>query len=242
MNNKICGVYCIENLVNNKKYIGQSVDIKRRWRTHRYELNHASHINAHLQNAWTLYGEENFTFYILKECASELLDKVESEYICLFNTCSEDCGYNLDMVTSKSKIVSEETRKKLSDALSGENNPRYGAVVDDETRRKISEAHNNLYASGYKSKLIGVPKTEEHRKNLSIARMGLKSPKRKHVYCFELDEFFDCSGDVEDKYGFNSRSVRKCCTGDIKSCGTHPVTGEKLHWVYAENLQTIQND
>ena len=32
------GIYCIENLTNRKKYIGQSVDIPNRWRQHKNEL------------------------------------------------------------------------------------------------------------------------------------------------------------------------------------------------------------
>jgi predicted GIY-YIG superfamily endonuclease len=36
---KICGIYCIENLVNSKKYIGQSKDINRRWKEHKNQLN-----------------------------------------------------------------------------------------------------------------------------------------------------------------------------------------------------------
>ena len=31
MKEKLCGVYCIENILNNKKYIGISRDINRRW-------------------------------------------------------------------------------------------------------------------------------------------------------------------------------------------------------------------
>ena len=46
----ICGIYCIENLVNHKKYIGQSKDIFKRWRQHRSELNTNIHYNSHLQN------------------------------------------------------------------------------------------------------------------------------------------------------------------------------------------------
>lgn len=32
--NNTCGIYIIRNLINNKVYIGQSVDIKRRWQEH----------------------------------------------------------------------------------------------------------------------------------------------------------------------------------------------------------------
>lgn len=39
------------------------------------------------------------------------------------------------------RVVSEETRKKLSEALSGENHPFYGKHHSDETRRKMSESN-----------------------------------------------------------------------------------------------------
>ena len=36
---KISGIYCIENTKNHKKYIGQSIDIYQRWYAHKSKLN-----------------------------------------------------------------------------------------------------------------------------------------------------------------------------------------------------------
>ena len=75
MKDVICGIYCIENKINRKKYIGQSVDIYDRWYQHKYELSNNRHHNNHLQNAWNKYGCENFDFYILEECDEYKLDE-----------------------------------------------------------------------------------------------------------------------------------------------------------------------
>jgi predicted GIY-YIG superfamily endonuclease len=36
MDLNVAGIYKITNLINNKVYIGQSLDIKRRWKNHKY--------------------------------------------------------------------------------------------------------------------------------------------------------------------------------------------------------------
>lgn len=48
---KIIGIYCIENKVNHKKYIGQSIEIHQRWKRHVYDLNKGVHNNKHLQDS-----------------------------------------------------------------------------------------------------------------------------------------------------------------------------------------------
>ena len=59
--------------------------------------------------------------------------------------------------------ISEETRKKISEAKKGKNNPMFGRTFTDETRRKMSEAKK------------GVTLSEETRRKIS------ESLKRRHA-------------------------------------------------------------
>lgn len=43
------GIYKIENKVNGKVYVGQSIDINTRWKCHISYLNSGIHHNKHLQ-------------------------------------------------------------------------------------------------------------------------------------------------------------------------------------------------
>lgn len=45
------GVYQILNIVNNKRYIGSSVDIPKRWREHLHSLRQNVHCSRYLQRA-----------------------------------------------------------------------------------------------------------------------------------------------------------------------------------------------
>lgn len=87
------GVYSITNKVNNKKYIGQSLDIKHRWRHHINELKKNKHANSHLQNAWNKYGEEKFNFEIIQICEPSELDIKEQYWIKYYDSMKN--GYNL---------------------------------------------------------------------------------------------------------------------------------------------------
>lgn len=88
-----CGIYKITNLLNNKCYIGQSVDIYKRWCDHcKCGCGMDTPKNNKLYTAMLEDGLENFTFELLEECSKEELNKKELFYINLYE--SNDYGYN----------------------------------------------------------------------------------------------------------------------------------------------------
>lgn len=109
------GIYYIENQINNKKYIGQSNNIKDRWRRHISELNKNKHHNDYLQKSWNKYGENNFVFEIIEYCSIENLDDREQYWINFYNTMDRDFGYNLKTGGQNGgSVMSDETKEKMS--------------------------------------------------------------------------------------------------------------------------------
>lgn len=86
------GIYKIENIINNKVYIGSSNNIERRWKEHKRLLNNNKHHSIKLQRAWNKYGSENFKFSVLEECEVDRLLYLEQYYIDKFK--SYFAGYN----------------------------------------------------------------------------------------------------------------------------------------------------
>lgn len=84
-----CGIYCITNKINNKKYIGQSKNIPRRWREHQLSTEYNQYS---IQHAIHKYGIENFNFEIIEECLPEQLNERENYWINYYNTYYD--GYN----------------------------------------------------------------------------------------------------------------------------------------------------
>lgn len=88
------GIYKIENKVNGKVYVGQSIAIKIRWQQHKYEAQ-TGEKQAPLYLALRKYGIENFSFEVLEECPQELLNEKEIFWIAHYKSNDRDFGYNV---------------------------------------------------------------------------------------------------------------------------------------------------
>lgn len=89
----VCGIYKITNRITGLCYIGQSVDIAKRWKDHaKCGLGIDTPAQNKLYQAMLKYGLTNFTFELLEECERDLLNEKEKFYISLYQAC--DYGYN----------------------------------------------------------------------------------------------------------------------------------------------------
>ena len=124
------GIYKITSPTK-KIYIGQSLNIKKRFRS--YELLKCRHQPA-IYNSLKKYGVEKHKFEILCECEiSELNDK-ERYFQDVYSAIGKN-GLNclLTKSSDRSGELSDETKRKISKAKKSKKH-------SDETKRKMSES------------------------------------------------------------------------------------------------------
>lgn len=159
---KICGIYKIAN-PKKKVYIGQSVDIFRRFSF--YKRLHGRR-QLKLFNSFKKYGVEKHKFEVLHQCEPEQLNDLEVYYIELFQCFSGKYGLNLKSGGTIHYKFSEESKRKISEALKG-NTIWKGKTHSEETKQKMSEAKK-----GEKCYMYGKPKSKEHKRKISEAGKG----------------------------------------------------------------------
>jgi len=185
---KNSGIYQIQNVINNKKYIGSAVDIDRRWKEHLYKLKKGIHENKHLQRAFLKYGENSFEFMILEVVMTpeglilleqKYLDELYPEYNIL-PTAGSSLGYKHTEESKKKiseaekgKSLSEKTKKKISEARKG---THYKQPMSEEGRANISEAHKGNHYPKMSEAHKGKYPSEETRRKLSEAH---KNPSKE---------------------------------------------------------------
>lgn len=110
----ITGIYIIKNILNNKIYVGSTIDIKKRWRDHKWHLKENKHHNSHLQASYNKYG----------------FNVNDPQHIYLGQKCK--------------KHVKELSSKRMLDDKNpmygkfGKEHPKYGISLSKEKRNIIS--------------------------------------------------------------------------------------------------------
>ena len=161
-------IYKIINTETGKMYIGMTKrSIKKRLQVHLYEANFKKY-NMYLHNAIRKHGSDIFQIYLVEEVENkDLAAERERFWIKTFNTIQPN-GYNEHEGGLGGCLnASEELRKKLSDAKKGK--PPWNKGLNKSDPRVKVNAENISKA------MKGVPKSTEHRRNMSIAQAGNKN-------------------------------------------------------------------
>ena len=162
-------IYRITNMINNKYYIGSAESFARREWQHKYKLKRGDHKNPHLQASWNKYGGDAFVFEILEVVPEgKTAFEVENTYLHTHVGRAECYNINTDAIGMRTGIpMSEASKQKMSLSLIGKTaglkHYRYGLTLSPEVRQKIGDTQRGVAKP---------ERTEEHRRNLSIANAG----------------------------------------------------------------------
>lgn len=186
----IC-VYLIENVLDGKKFVGQTKNVKyRSWR-HFYLLQKQKHNNHYLQSAYNKHGRSAFTFKVLVENLPENYgDDVERGVIATLRTLDRQHGYNLSSGGRINFRISQESIEKQRQSITKTmNDPNFihksrGTKLSDEKKKKLSERFKGRtftkeQRENISKGLKGKPKSAEHVKNLRA--MWAEKKARKAV-------------------------------------------------------------
>lgn len=148
-------VYVIVNKINLKLYFGSHS-----WSGTDIDKNYYGSGKI-IKQAIEKYGKDNFIVYPIQFYSNaEECRKAEEELLTRYDIANNPYCYNIKNSAigwDKGKPLSDEHRKKLSQALKGK-------TVSEETRRKLSQANK------------GKTLSDEHRKKLSESKKGEKHP------------------------------------------------------------------
>lgn len=217
-------IYKITNLINGKVYIGQSIHPERRWIEHKQRARHGKEKSA-IHLAIEKYGEENFSFEILKW--SENYNKEEIDMIKKYNSLIPN-GYNITEGGENCCV------------LRGEDNPRntvpnniISLIIQDLKNNKLTD---RAIAKKYNltDKIIadinhGYSHKQENE-NYPI-RIKRGSQKLTQEQVREIKKYLETSlisyKELADKYGVSKGTIYHINTGrTFKEERNYPILKE----------------
>ena len=180
-------IYIIENIINNKIYVGISSDPERRWYDHCKPCKRWKSI---ISNSINKHGRDKFELIILEKC-NDLNSAHEQEkyWIKELNTISPN-GYNLREGGEAGGIPSFETRQKMSKTRLG---VKTGIPRSEEFKQKMSalmtgrtyssetiermKLASRLRVTKFKNPMYGKKHSKETLEKMRQARLNNPRPK-----------------------------------------------------------------
>lgn len=130
----ITGIYAIVNLISGKHYVGQAINVYKRWSVHLAELGKGHHHSKHLQRSWDKNGAALFYWVVLVECPEDELDDREQFWMDRLNAVSG--GFNVlpNAGSCRGYQMPLESRAKMSKSA------KQIALRDGESERRAERA------------------------------------------------------------------------------------------------------
>ena len=209
------GIYKIE-YKGECLYIGQSITLDDRRKSHLRKLRNGNHANVYLQRLYNKYGD-NFVFSVVEECNPKILTEREMYWISKLNPkCNMQIPCDSNIFTIK-----QESRDRMSKSSK--------AKMTNDMRIKISQKTKEaMHRPDVWNNFI---QGQNNKKNKNPWNKGTKGlmPKPwncKRVYCVELKKEFKTAFEAGLYIGAkNGKGVSRVCLGQRSKY-------KDMHWYY----------
>jgi group I intron endonuclease len=147
---------------NGKLYVGQAINIKKRWQSHKNVINCTTHklYKMPLYSAFRKYGWENVDKEVICECDIDRLDDEEIVCIKKYNTMHPN-GYNLTSGGNGNKKMSSYTLEKMRIALIKRHKEK---PMKNSSKNQISSSLKKYYRDVGEKIESKIKKSNSHRK------------------------------------------------------------------------------
>jgi len=161
-------VYEIRCEVDGRFYIGATINYHKRHLEHLNDLRKQRHHNQFLQRAFNKYGEDSFSFHILKEFSSE----------------DEMWKYEERLVEERTNIYNAMPGGVRGPRMYGPDNPKYGRPISDQQRKLQSEAmsgENHPFWGKKRPSHSEFMKANNPMHTHNVDMSGAKNPNAKYI-------------------------------------------------------------
>lgn len=221
------GIYKITNKINKKCYIGQSIDIEKRWKAHitRSAKHNTEKYSEKIYQAIRKYGISNFIFEVIEECSIDELDEKELKWIKYYDSYNN--GYNMILKGNVQNCINANKKRMIpviAYSLEGEFIKEYQSLSEASRDTNVNifiirQCLNKKMNRG------GVYQWREKKNNYipkTIAPYQRKiDPRAVSIEQYDLDNNllnkFNSILEASNKTGVSRRSIMRVCNGEQKS-------------------------
>lgn len=182
-------LYKISNALNDKIYIGQTIDPYKRWCAHKTKSKSIKP-TMYIHNAMSKYGIENFKFEIIASSKTQHdTNEAEKQLIKQYESLYYQNGYNLSIggEAKSGYKLSEETKRKISESEKGK-------IISDESKIRMSLARSGISCpeisrkrqseTKFKNKILKIENIinsiDQIRLDYLFNNLGIKQIAKKH--------------------------------------------------------------